>query len=174
MMAKMLAGAEARDSLATTPLRAPAYPTRLDKYVAGFAADAHEAAEIVARLRKGRALLASMDAVAVYRAEAEALWSALVMDLYIALRSAYARFALIRKVDEENALAMWSGLMPDADDMRDLGAPQLFDHYRGRMSPPEWITDSECRLVTQLLWPPRLGEDALDTGVFAMTEPPPF
>lgn len=160
--------------IAGTPLKPPPSARTLE-HVAGFERAAEETTAIVSRLRKGREILSQLGPDSPGRPRAAELWASLVMSLYIALRDAYGRFALLRQMgDEVEAISTWNRLMPNTDDFGKLGVRALFDYYRGRLDPPIWITNNECRLVGNLLWPPRPGEDVFDSGVADMLEEVPF
>jgi len=149
---------------------------RIEDHKAAFRTSATDVTELIARLRRGRDLLAAMDGASAYRAEAETLWKTVILDLYLALRDAYAHYALIRTMsdDEDVAIALWHATMPNVDDLTKLGVKPLFEYYRGRLEPPMWVTDTERRLIGVLTWPPVPGEDIYDTGVRREFDEPPF
>lgn len=171
---KMTAGAQIAAPGPRTP---SARETHAATHEDAFRAAAADVTDLVTRLRKGRDLLATMDGAAAYRAEAEALWKEVVLDLYLALREAYAHYAILRQLgsDEGAVIDLFNAAMPNVDDLTKLGVKPLFDYYRGRQEKPEWVTRTESRLIGQVSWPPVPGEDIWDTGVRReCLEEPPF
>lgn len=169
MMAKFTAGAtigtHKREPLTIDVMR----------HTDGLREAAAQVRELVTRMANGKALLNAMPQDDDDRPEGERLWADLMIRLYLSLRSAYGRWALLKiALPYEEALALWDGEMPDREAMRVIGIDDLMNYWRCRTDRPEWMTDEEGRLMTKHLWPSRYGEDAIEGGLRDAYEEPPF
>jgi hypothetical protein len=169
-MAKRIAGTEPK-----VPSRPAAPQIDVRRHLDGFREAALAANGLVARLRKGRAVIVAMAADDPDRPDAEELWRDLVCRLAEALRSAYARWSLLRLAMEQvEVLDLWDAHMPTALDLDDAGVRQMLAYWRGRTDPPAWMTPQETALVANATWPPDLKLDALSAGVRDRYEEVPF
>jgi hypothetical protein len=139
-----------------------------------FTGAAIEVRGLVERLVGGMEYLRGLPANSPNRPRGEALWTRLTIRLHVALRSAYAHWALLKiALPLHEAFAIWDAELPTAA-MEAIGIGDLMDYWRERTASPEWLTHEEAALITKHSWPPRFDRDALDAGLVEMLDSVPF
>jgi len=127
--------------------------------------DAAQIARLLLRLEVGHLLLAHLPESDDDYPKAQRQWGKLCRELYVALRSAYGHFYLVRESDFPQALDLWNELLPPR--LPDyLPLMCLVRHIEGRTDPPHWITQTEERLYRMASRPPE--HNPLDTGLEEM------
>ena len=142
----------------------------LVKHEVGIREDANRAALLLSRLEKGHTLLASLPKTSEEYGRGRETWSRLCAELYETLRSAYAHFYLLRKVNFAVGTDLWAAVMPPLPAFLPLA--KLVAYIGGRTDPPHWITEEEHRLFRGAAWmAPR---DVFDLGVEETFDDCPF
>jgi hypothetical protein len=151
---------------APAPVRPAVPPIDVRRHREELAVAAATVRDLVERLTRGQTLLRQTPPDDPKRPGREQLWRSLTVRLHVALREAYARFALLRvALPHEEAMAIWEGEMPQPPVMDDIGIAHLLRYWRTRTDRPEWITTEETRRIVNLGWPPRSETDAINRGI---------